>query len=859
MMLSNQNRIENSQAAISAMCVDGLPKDRSHSPRSNGPYCGDCQGAHRYLQVLDTFRRFQQVTWPPVVDEFLNALSYLNLDLAVLPLNCILGHPVDFYVRLVATLFVPLFGSACIFGLAALAALSRRKDRAEGLDDHALSAPRVWVLHQWLLLLLYPMLCHTIMSTFDCIDLRGEYLLRSDVTVVCYQGSWFAWATVAIFAGILYCIGVPLAAFAAARAYKDSRGRQRQRVLLLLNPYIASFWWFESVDLIRKCLLTSVVLITYAGTTLQLGFGWVIAAASCLIYTNLQPYRGRLCGHISTTAQLSILFTYITAILLASYEVTEFTISKDQFRSQAFVGPMLMLSNLACFILLAGFFLLRAAQASDRTDFTLLLNGAPIQLLDPNAAGGHHIFLSHCWAHAQDQCAEIKRAVNMLLPSVQIFLDVDDLQDIAELERHVQDSDLLLIFLTKEYFSSANCRRELKQGLTLGKEIVVITECDAMHGASTLDELQAEIEELPPEERAACEAILLAVENADAIEWHREIYLKRVALRHIVYKLCRAQNDDGVVEVTQQSSTPIRLAAPVYISPHYRRIRVPGPVRTQEARERAFQQVQASFAKSSINLSGDSMVSSKMASSKLATSSRLASLKSISGDEEAPRWLRKASSICSTLGDAAATVSNPDPEAATEASPSASQTMSQTESKRETTIYNELFRTFLNELQLECCLEPTASSPVALLLAPGIFANTELVEELKALLKEEPRRTLLPFYSTAVPFDFYINNCPAELKQLGLLKIMFTKWPAAPSLQVAAATHALAPLSIHGVGTARAVQQRARKVRRGALRWSPRPPRRGIVSRKAPEHGSRGAAAASSPRACGRVRCQQPS
>ena len=441
------------------------------------------------------------------------------------------------YVRLVATLFVPLFGSACIFGLAALAALSRRKDRAEGLDDHALSAPRVWVLHQWLLLLLYPMLCHTIMSTFDCIDLRGEYLLRSDVTVVCYQGSWFAWATVAIFAGILYCIGVPLAAFAAARAYKDSRGRQRQRVLLLLNPYIASFWWFESVDLIRKCLLTSVVLITYAGTTLQLGFGWVIAAASCLIYTNLQPYRGRLCGHISTTAQLSILFTYITAILLASYEVTEFTISKDQFRSQAFVGPMLMLSNLACFILLAGFFLLRAAQASDRTDFTLLLNGAPIQLLDPNAAGGHHIFLSHCWAHAQDQCAEIKRAVNMLLPSVQIFLDVDDLQDIAELERHVQDSDLLLIFLTKEYFSSANCRRELKQGLTLGKEIVVITESDAMHGASTLDELQAEIEELPPEERAACEAILLAVENADAIEWHREIYLKRVALRHIVYKL----------------------------------------------------------------------------------------------------------------------------------------------------------------------------------------------------------------------------------------------------------------------------------------------------------------------------------
>ena len=30
--------------------------------------------------------------------------------------------------------------------------------------------------------------------------------------------------------------------------------------------------------------------------------------------------------------------------------------------------------------------------------------------------------------------------------------------------------------------------------------------------------------------------------TADAIEWHREAYLKRVALRHIIYKLFRAQN-----------------------------------------------------------------------------------------------------------------------------------------------------------------------------------------------------------------------------------------------------------------------------------------------------------------------------
>ena len=80
-----------------------------------------------YCQVLDTFRRFQQVTWPPIVDDFLKLLSYINLDLAVLPLNCIFGHAVHFYARLLATLMVPLFGSFCIFSLAALTAVREVK------------------------------------------------------------------------------------------------------------------------------------------------------------------------------------------------------------------------------------------------------------------------------------------------------------------------------------------------------------------------------------------------------------------------------------------------------------------------------------------------------------------------------------------------------------------------------------------------------------------------------------------------------------------------------------------------------------------------------------------------------------
>ena len=140
---------------------------------------------------------------------------------------------------------------------------------------------------------------------------------------------------------------------------------------------------------------------------------------------NVKPYRGRLCGLISTTAQLSILFSYITAILLTNQP----TLTAAQ---NDWVGLVIMVSNLACFIVLAFFFIKQASKESDADSrLTLALNGAPVQLFEPTTPGGHHIFLSHCWTWAQDQCSDIKRSLQMAMPNAQIFLEY-----VAKLERN---------------------------------------------------------------------------------------------------------------------------------------------------------------------------------------------------------------------------------------------------------------------------------------------------------------------------------------------------------------------------------------------------------------------------------------
>ena len=58
--------------------------------------------------------------------------------------------------------------------------------------------------------------------------------------------------------------------------------------------------------------------------------------------------------------------------------------------------------------------------------------------------------------------AAIKRQLCMLVPGVCIFLDVDDLEEISALEEYIDQTCVILIFLSKGYFLSRNCMREVR-------------------------------------------------------------------------------------------------------------------------------------------------------------------------------------------------------------------------------------------------------------------------------------------------------------------------------------------------------------------------------------------------------------
>ena len=104
----------------------------------------------------------------------------------------------------------------------------------------------------------------------------------------------------------------------------------------------------------------------------------------------------------------------------------------------------------------------------------------------------YHLFLSHVWGTGQDQMRIIKARLREMLPDVSVFLDVDDLEEIGALETYVQQTGVMMLFLSKGYFLSRNCLREARQTVEKQIPIVLVHEADVTKGGLTLDQSKAE-------------------------------------------------------------------------------------------------------------------------------------------------------------------------------------------------------------------------------------------------------------------------------------------------------------------------------------------------------------------------------
>jgi hypothetical protein len=99
-----------------------------------------------------------------------------------------------------------------------------------------------------------------------------------------------------------------------------------------------------------------------------------------------------------------------------------------------------------------------------------------------------HVFMSHVWGTGQARTHAITRKMQLFFPGLKVWLDVDELQDISKLEESVAESAVFVLFYSKHYFQSKNCRREIYAAIKLDKPVILLYKGDE----SVLEEMQEE-------------------------------------------------------------------------------------------------------------------------------------------------------------------------------------------------------------------------------------------------------------------------------------------------------------------------------------------------------------------------------
>jgi hypothetical protein len=335
------------------------------------------------------------------------------------------------------------------------------------------------------------------------------------------------------------------------------------------------------VDLARKLFLTAFVLFidTSAGSSriLRLIIGGVVSGTYVALLTFARPYKRF--DDLQLAAFSNLLLTIIFALSIIIKVCTDDGWCSALIGLAGPDGAALLVVLLTKFLLLVSIatIVFQAATAASAPSFELVsTRRAPVLDLPVNCQ--FHCFLSHVWGSGQDATHTIARKLQLLLPSMQIWLDVDHLKVISKLDEEVAAAAVIVIFASKGYFKSKFCRTELYAALHHKKPIVVIL--DPEKDGSSLEELRQEcceycVDVAPAEHptfSGPSEAVAAVFGGEEPVMWSRihdfqqaslAIIVTRI-LRHLPYYSAHGAELDAGLMVTNQIK-PQSFRRPVFI------------------------------------------------------------------------------------------------------------------------------------------------------------------------------------------------------------------------------------------------------------------------------------------------------
>ena len=536
-----------------------------------------------FLQVVAYMPAVYRVSLPPDYEAAWDAMNFLG-DIGLFgasffaPWACTGGFKTELIVFTVAPLGGIIFVLACGFVWALLKhAVSRRLSKRAPSDPTPLTPKRDgsdkvaesplptytecmltgMPLAILVALIFLPQAASKSFAAFNCRhfdeteESEDDAFLLADLSVQCWKSDEHEWIrNFAYLMIVVWPIGGVLAmALMLIKARKALTTQQpttfSSAIYTLHKEYTVNCFYFETLILLQRIFLCGALLLIpdkYNFTRLLLAV-WI--SVIFLVYVNLaKPFHrevhNRLYGAISF-AYVSIFLTAMAVFLHNDVELVVDLETAQQvlgFESpDSFVSLALIFT--AIVFLLALSLTINDLLTPTKT-FRLKVNGLEPELdLKDNMLW--HGFISHVWSTGQDATHVVVRQLQKLMPGVKIWLDVDCLTDIGNLEQSVSQSAVFMVFLSRGYFKSKNCRRELYQSIDSKKPTVLIHEGDYDKGGGPLTMLATECRESCTDTERGSEQITTRIfeRSAALVPWVRLGDFQVVSLRLLAFELLK--------------------------------------------------------------------------------------------------------------------------------------------------------------------------------------------------------------------------------------------------------------------------------------------------------------------------------
>jgi hypothetical protein len=451
--------------------------------------------------------------------------------------------------------------------------------------------------------LIYPSCTAVFSQTFNCRDIDGVGYLTKDLSILCNSPQQKTAESVAGLMLVVFSMGLPALYFAMLVKHRPSfnaaGGREHAAhatglygtMAFFHNDYSPELYYWEVVELVRKLVLTAVTVQFPKGSMVQVVLGAAVIIVHVILLAHYKPFKRFKHTLLALFTYAMMLFVFLGGLTLkVKVEVPKTSVFGRGISTKGVAGGLVF--ALVSVLVLAIAMLLDDVRKAARAPVMRYARKKkkPVSFPMYSQDDRFHLFLSHVWSTGQDQVLAIKKELVLLVPSIRIFLDIENLKDIGGLEKNIEGSDMTLMFLSRGYFASWNCLREVRHalmvhlgcqdgfahtaqsqeaadrrhamGVHVSSSVVLVRETDeAMHGGQPMEAiLQACPERIGCTDHAnsydgACGECLgfsvdvraaLAQHAAGAgpglgvIEWRRVQLFKLVSLKQIVQSMLLA-------------------------------------------------------------------------------------------------------------------------------------------------------------------------------------------------------------------------------------------------------------------------------------------------------------------------------